>query len=246
MESTKTRRIADLDRDGLIDLHLPLVRHIAGRMALRGRVPAVAFEDLLSVGTLGLIEAIDRFDWSRGTPFHCYAYPRIRGAMLDMLRQLDGMPRSIRHQARALDDERQKLTGLLEREPTARELCGQLGWSVKRFDHVSRLMGQVEISLHEFRPSESESGETWADSLVDSASEGQMRQLEISEAVNELRAALRKLPERERNILRLTFFDERKTTDVALALGISPTRVFQLRRRSLSRLRCTLAHQEAA
>jgi RNA polymerase sigma factor for flagellar operon FliA len=232
-------------REEVIRQHIPLVRHIAGRLHKHGgNLAAVSFDDLLSVGSLGLIEAVDRFDWSRGTPFHWYAFPRVRGAMLDMLRELDGMPRSLRRQAKALEQARWSLAESLGREPSARELRLRLGWSETHYHYVCSMVGRTQISLDERRPGDAP--ETWEDVIADPDSTKPLLELEQREMITELREALGNLPERERTIIRLMFFEERRTEEVAGVLGISTTRLFQLRRRSLASLRRALSSQKAA
>ena len=114
------------DRDAAIKQYAPLVKYVVGRLAIG--LPAILdYEDILSYGTIGLIEALDRFDGSKGVKFETYAISRIRGAIIDALRALDRLPRSVRQKAKRLEAVTVELTAANGREPTDEELSAGMG-----------------------------------------------------------------------------------------------------------------------
>ncbi|MGE3074444.1 MAG: sigma-70 family RNA polymerase sigma factor [Dehalococcoidia bacterium] len=233
-----------LSRQELIERYLPLVRFIAREVSVPASQAVVSHDDMVSAGMLGLIEAADRFVPFEGTAFPTFAVPRIRGAILDMLRALDSVPRSLRSKARQMEMVRSFLRSELSREPTARELRTALGWPVSVFDDVRNATGRREVSIERGSANGTRSS-TRVDAVSDEA-EGPQARAERGERVQELRRALDGLSERDRRVILLTFFEERRTVEIARALDISATRIVQIRRRSLDRLRRDLEDLDAA
>src|SRR3990172_6824096 len=123
------------DRDAAIRQYAPLVKYVVGRLAIG--LPAILdYEDILSYGTIGLIEALDRFDGSKGVKFETYAISRIRGAIIDALRSLDRLPRSVRQKAKRLEQTTVSLTVELGREPTDAEIAQVMGMTQQQFNQM--------------------------------------------------------------------------------------------------------------
>lgn len=219
------------DVDALCREHLPIVTYEV--RALSARLPShVATDDLTSAGLFALASAAESFDASRGVPFGRYAATRIKGALLDELRSMDWATRSVRSRARELDAARGALTSELGREPAERELAARLGVGVEAVRQVSEAVHRsVVVRL---------------DSLVDAgvADAALPRDERTPEDVvvqrereSYLSAAVAALPERLRIVVQATFFEDRLLKDVAEELGVTESRVSQLRTEALGMLR---------
>src|SRR6185369_14225314 len=133
-------------RDAAIQQYAPLVKYVVGRLAIG--LPAILdYEDILSYGTIGLIEALDRFDGSKGVKFETYAISRIRGAIIDALRALDRLPRSVRQKVRRLEQVTVQLTADLGREPTDQELAAGMGLTREQYNTMLVDSSWVTVSL---------------------------------------------------------------------------------------------------
>ena len=219
--------------------HLGLVYHVAGQLA-RARANDVELEDLVSAGTLGLIDALENFDASRGLAFSTFAAPRIRGAMLDELRRLDRVPRSVRRKSRQIEGATMALAGLLGREPGHAELADGLGidlatlwrWQAEREStHV------VSIDRASSAEGSASTGEWLAGSTGVEVDEA----ITLAQEVEHLRGALLEMPEQERTVLSLYYFEELKLNDIARILEVSESRVSQIRSKAIGRLRKKLS-----
>lgn len=231
-------RPANLDaaaRDAVLRQHLGLVYHVAGQLA-RARANDVELDDLVSAGTLGLIDALEHFDASRGLAFSTFAAPRIRGAMLDELRRLDRVPRSVRRKSRQIDGATMALAGVLGREPGHAELADGLG-----IDLATLWRWQAErecshmVSLD--RASSGENGASAGEWLAGSHGFEVDDSITLDQEARYLRNALLELPEQERTVLSLYYFEELKLNDIARILEVSESRVSQIRSKAIGRLR---------
>ncbi|MFN8638340.1 MAG: FliA/WhiG family RNA polymerase sigma factor [Dehalococcoidia bacterium] len=233
-------------RERLILQYAPLVKYVMGRLAIS--LPAILdYEDVLSSGTIGLIEAVERFEPSKGVKFETYAISRIRGSIIDTLRALDRLPRSVRQKARVADRAVSKLTLDLGREPSDLEVAEELGLTLEQYLKQIVDVSWVTISLDAMGPGDDDDGPSdisVADPDVEEVTSG----LEREEMIGDLAAAIRELPEREQLILSLYYKDELTMREVSRVLDISESRVCQLHARALSRVRASLARrrQEAA
>lgn len=222
------------DRDRLILDHVPLLHHIVGRMAVD--FPSrVDREDLLGFGMLGLIGAADLWDASRGLKFSTYAYPRIRGAILDELRKLDFLPRSRREKLRELE----RCVARLEQEtgapPTPEEIAAELGIALDEVDEIllsARAAGVASLD-------ENGSGELAA-LLTDPRSHDPVGSAEWNEMKRVLVTAIEDLPEQERTVITLYYAEELLLRDIAEILGVTESRISQVHTRALYRLNRTL------
>ena len=230
----------DSARDAILRQHLGLVYHVAQQLA-RARANDVELDDLVSAGTLGLIDAFEHFDTSRGLAFSTFAAPRIRGAMLDELRRLDRVPRSVRRKTRQIDGASMALAGVLGREPGHAELAEGLGidlatlwrWQTEREStHVVSIDGAPGSGDSSRNAGEWLAGET-GEEIDDSITLGQEAAV--------LRDALLDIPEQERTVLSLYYFEELKLNDIARILEVSESRVSQIRSKAIQRLRRRLA-----
>jgi RNA polymerase sigma factor FliA len=222
--------VFDRRREDVVRAHMPLVGHLVREML--ARVPAhVNRDDLLSAGYAALVAAARGFDEERGVPFARFAAARVRGALLDELRGLDWASRSVRQRARRTDTARQELTAELGRTPTAAEVAAHLGCTVEDIesadDDVARA---VVFSLQGFAT-------VGADDMVTEPSAGPEELLIRRERLGYLRHAIDVLPERLRAVITGYFFEERPMARIAEDLGVTESRVSQLRAEALALLK---------
>jgi RNA polymerase sigma factor FliA len=231
----------DVDaRDALLQEHLSLVHHVARQLA-RGLTTEADLDELVSAGTMGLMSALESFDLSRGLAFSTFAVPRIRGAILDELRRQDHVPRSVRRKTRSIATARETLTGVLGRAPAMEEIAAQLGVDART---LWRWQADVEGAVHV----PLDSGPTHHDGttaavpaeLLGSGEELADDRLAREEDVSRLRDALMRLKEQERTVLSLYYFEELKAREIAEVLGVSESRISQIRSKALIQLRETL------
>jgi len=222
-------------RERLILRHFPLVKFVAGRIGA-GLPASVEFDDLVSYGTIGLIEAVDRFDPKRNVKFETYAVSRIRGAILDEMRALDWVPRSVRAKNRQLEGAKSKLRADLLREPTRHELASEVGWT----QHELRASGTGStmslVALEELvAHGGGEDGEsvTVLDRVVDDAIEDPGADVELSEMKRALLEAITDLTDREQTMISLYYFEESTLSCIGAAFGVSESRISQIRAKAL-------------
>ncbi len=207
--------------------HLPLVWRVARQIARR--LPAsVNVAELVGAGTVGLIDAMSRYDLHRCDRFVAYAEIRVRGAILDQLREMDWMPRSARTKRKQLDATQSALQSKLRRAPDVAEVARALGTSIDGFERMRREVHQADIVRDV-------DAETVADSRV-----GPDRALEHRELRARLIAAIGALPERHQQILSLYYVDDLKLREIGELLGITESRVCQVRHDIIVRLRAAV------
>jgi RNA polymerase sigma factor FliA len=216
--------------EDLVRSHLPLVGHLVRE--LLGRLPShVSREDLTSAGMAALATAAQSFDPERGTPFGSFASTRIRGALLDELRSLDWASRSVRTRARRLETTEQALAGTLGRTPTRAEVAEAMGVAVDEIASVhDDVQRAVVLSLQGFAVGT-------AEDMVPESASGPEDMLVHREKIGYLRNAVDALPERLRHVVEAYFFAERPMTEIAQELGVTESRVSQLRAEALILLR---------
>ena len=216
--------------DTLVRSHLPLVGHLVREML--GRLPAhVSREDLISAGMAALAGAGKSFDPSRGIPFGSFATSRIRGALLDELRGLDWASRSVRARARKVETVQQELTARLGRTPTQVELAEAMGVAVEELKTIDEdVQRAVVLSLQGFTAGS-------AEELVPERAAGPEDLIIHREKIGYLHHAIAALPERLRRVVTAYFFEERPMNDIAEELGVTESRISQLRAEALVLLR---------
>lgn len=224
-----------LKQQYLVEQHLPLVRRQA--LNLRARLPAsVELDDLIQAGTIGLLDAIRRFDPEQGVTLVTFATQRIRGAMLDELRSRDWVPRSIRRNARRLDVALRQLEQRLGRHPEEREIAAELGLSLEDYRQLlldangSHLLAIDEMGGDEV---DARSAAPHSPSPFAELVEGRDRERLIK--------AIDNLPEREKLLLALYYQEDLNLKEIGAVLGVSESRVCQLHSQAVARLRNWLA-----
>ena len=221
---------ADLDRDGLILDHIPLLHHIVGRMTydIPGRIDR---DDLLGWGMIGLVGAADTWDQSRGLKFSTFAYPRIRGAILDELRRMDFLPRGRREKVRDLDRAIHGLQQRLGAPPTPEEIAAELGTTLDEVDEILQSARVTSNLSLEDGPSDD-----FASLLQDPRSEDPVGSAEWREMKEMIVAAISELPEQEKSVITLYYGEELLLKEIGEILGVTESRVSQIHSRALYRL----------
>lgn len=227
----------------LVEEHLPLVQHVLYQVA--AHYPRHADrEELAQSATLGLVEAAHRYDPSRGVPFARWASVRIRGAIVDAARALDFAPRSVRAAAREVEEAQSTLTSQLGRTPTADEIATRMGVPVR---DLHELQGKVHraLVLSLDAPCGEEDGDllTLADGLMESSDGDPAERLEEREQAAYLADALALLPDRLRTVVEGYFLLGRSSAELAEELGVTESRVSQMRSEALGLMRAGLAAQ---
>ncbi|MDP1569089.1 MAG: RNA polymerase sigma factor FliA [Vicinamibacterales bacterium] len=226
------------ERDQLVIGHVALVKTMAQRLAQR--LPAqVEMNDLVSVGIMGLIDAAGRFRAESGVPFEAFARRRVQGAMLDALRDLDWAPRSLRKLRRTLDSAVARLRHELGREATEDEIARALEMSPAEYDKALEQVRSLEIGALRQLDAPTPDGGSLLELCID-PDEGPEARLHRSELRQHLAGALMELPERERQILALYYEEELTMAEIGAVIGVSESRVSQLRSLAISRLRASL------
>jgi len=228
-------------REKLILNYLHLVRYVVSRLPISLPV-SIAQEDLVSYGTMGLMEAVERYDLSRGLKFETYAVTRIRGAIIDQLRFQDWVPRGVRKRAKDLQEAMVRLEEKLGRTPREDELAQELGVNKAKLKVILAESNNLLISLDEARGDES-SGSTSSlmDLVEDKNSPDPQAELEIGELRERLAHAIGKLPEREKLLIALYYHENMTLKEIGEVINVSESRVCQLHAQAILRLRGTLS-----
>lgn len=221
----------------LIEANLPLVKHIVFQVAVH--FPRhVDRDELARAGALGLVEAARRYDESRGVPFDRFAAQRIRGAILDAVRAADWAPRSVRTLARKLETVEQRLATELGRVPSSIEMAEALGMTRDELSRLQdRMFRSVVLALEHEVNEDSDEDLTLVDVLCDRSSIEPLAELETRELHAYLRDAVNLLPERQRLVIVGYFLEGRTSQDLARFLGVTESRVSQLRSEALQMLK---------
>jgi RNA polymerase sigma factor for flagellar operon FliA len=231
-------------RDQLILHYSPLVKYVAGRVAV-GLPQNVEQSDLVSYGIFGLIDAIDKFDPARGFKFETYAIARIMGAILDELRSIDWVPRSVRAKARAIEKAYGTLESELHRTPTDKELGVELEMSD---DQLQTTLNQISfiglVALDEMLAGGDRGDSmTLGDPVADSG-EGPVGAYEVEEMRHILADAINRMPEREKVVLTLYYYEGLTLAEIGSVLGVTESRVCQIHTKAVLQLRSRMAASE--
>jgi RNA polymerase sigma factor for flagellar operon FliA len=227
------------ERNSLILEYLPQVQRTARR--IRGRLPAnVSMEDLLSSGILGLIAAIDDFDSSLNVKLKTFAEFRIRGAMLDMLRQLDWAPRRLRKMGRETQLAIATLEQRLRRNPAEDEVAAELSISLTEYQRRVLSIERLQVTSLEAASESSEPRFRLSRSVVSPESDSPERKFERSERARSVEAAIKRIPARERKVLILFYKENFELGEIAAVFGLHVSRISQLKNQAIQRLRSTL------
>jgi RNA polymerase sigma factor for flagellar operon FliA len=232
-------------RERLILHYAPLVKYVVGRLAA-GLPHTVERADLVSYGMFGLMDALDKFDRGREVKFETYAIPRIKGAIIDELRAMDWVPRSIRFKAREVEKAYSGLESKLRRAPTDGEVAGHLGISLSELHEVVNQISFVSVmALDELVSTGDERGEkrSLLDTLADAASSDPAAELEGQEMRGMLAAAINSLTEREKIVVTLYYFEGLTLAEIGEILGVTESRVCQIHTKAVGQLRLNLVDE---
>jgi RNA polymerase sigma factor for flagellar operon FliA len=232
-------------REKLILHYAPLVKYVASRVAT-GLPASVEQSDLVSYGMFGLMDALQKFEPGRGNKFETYAIPRIKGAIIDELRAMDWVPRSVRFKQREIEKALADLEAMLKRQPTEKELAERLGVSLQELHEVVSQISFVSIlALDETVNVGSDRGEqvSLIDTLADKGldpTEG----VESQETRGLLAAAINGLNEREKIVVTLYYFEGLTLAEIGEILGVTESRVCQIHTKAVGQLRLQLVETE--
>ena len=229
-------------RDQLIVHYAPLVKYVAGRVAMN--LPKNVDEgDLIGYGSLGLLDAMDRFDLQRGVKFETYAIARIRGAMIDGLRSMDWVPVSVRQRNKAIEETTRNLENRLGRSATDDEIANELNMSIEEYNQ--RILDMSSSSILSFddiwgTPSDGDNSYRPVE-LKDEKAPDPIDETEWTLRKKDLAMAIDRLPEREKLVVSLYYYEGLTVKEIAEILGVSPSRISQLHTKAVVRLRGSLS-----
>jgi RNA polymerase sigma factor FliA len=229
-------------RERLVVAYSPLVKYVAGRMG-SGLPAHVEEADLISYGLIGLISAIERFDVSREIKFETYAITRIKGAIIDELRSLDWVPRSVRAKAREIERANAKLEHKLQRAPSDEEMSLELEVSVEDFqESLLQISNSTVVALDELWTVSDSSGDqvSLLDTLHDPDAPDPAQLLDASEVKDRLADAIARLPEREKLVIALYYYENLTLREIGEVLGVTESRISQLHTKAVLRLKSRL------
>lgn len=234
-------------RDVLIVHYSPLVKFVAGRVAV-GLPQNVEQSDLVSYGMFGLIDAIDKFEPERGFKFETYAISRIKGAILDELRSIDWVPRSVRAKVRQIEKAYAKLEARHHRPPSDEELSSELRWSDDQLQQALMQISTVVVSALDeiLSVGGGDRGEaiTLGDTIADNSTQGPMGAFEVTETRQLLAQAINGLPEREKIVLTLYYYESLTLQEIGRVLGVTESRICQIHTKAVLHLRSRFASME--
>ena len=232
-------------RERLILHYSPLVKYVAGRVGV-GLPPNIEQADLVSYGIFGLIDAIVKFDISRAIKFETYAISRIKGAIIDELRAIDWIPRSVRFKAREVEKAYAALESRLHRTPTEPEVAEELGITLEELHTIFSQVSFVNvIALDELLNVGGERGDklSLVDTLEDTKAEDPVQAFETEETKYLLARAINTLPEREKIVVTLYYYEGLTLAEIGQVLGVTESRICQMHTKAVLQLRGKLADQ---
>ncbi len=229
-------------RERLVLAYAPLVKYVAGRMS-SGLPAHVEEADLISYGLLGLISAIERFDPSREIRFETFAITRIKGSIIDELRSLDWVPRSVRAKAREIERANAKLEHQLRRAPTDQEMAEALEVTVDEFqESLTKISNSSVVALDEMWTVSDSSGDqvSLLDTIQDPAAVDPAQEMDLTDMKDRLAEAIARLPEREKLVVALYYYENLTLREIGEVLGVTESRVSQLHTKAVLRLKSRL------
>lgn len=229
-------------RERLVLAYSPLVKYVAGKMG-SGLPSYVDDADLISYGLTGLISAIERFEPSREIKFETYAMSRIKGSIIDELRSMDWVPRSVRMRAREFERANAKLEHKLHRAPTDQELADELGVTPEELqEHIQQISNSAVIALDElWSVSDSSGGQvSLLDTIEDPNAADPERSFDAVTVKEQIAEAISRLPEREKLVIALYYYENLTLREIGEVLGVTESRVSQLHTKAVLRLKSRL------
>jgi len=226
----------------LIEKHLHIVDYVSGRLAV-GLPKNVSKDDLSSNGVMGLIDAVEKFDYKRGLQFETYASWRVRGAILDGLRQGDWVPRSVREKAKKIEEGYQHLEQQYLRSVTYFEMSEYLNVSEREFQNMLQEVAVMTLcSLED--PIREEESETRLTLLIDEKAKNPDYKVREFFLKDSLAKGIQKLTEKERTVVSLLYYEDLSLSEIAEVMSLSPSRISQLHSKAILRLRGSLEKQK--
>ncbi len=229
-------------RERLVVAYSPLVKYVGGRMA-SGLPAHVEESDLISYGLVGLISAIQRFEPERDIKFETYAITRIKGAIIDELRSLDWVPRSVRSRAREIEKANSKLEHRYQRAPTDEEMAAELDLSVEGFQEaLLQISNSTVAALDELWTVSDASGDqvSLLDTLQDPDAPDPAQVMDATDMKDRVADAIARLPEREKLVIALYYYENLTLREIGEVLGVTESRVSQLHTKAVLRLKSRL------
>nr|WP_240606188.1 RNA polymerase sigma factor WhiG [Euzebya rosea] len=239
---TRFKDDADPDaRERLILQYSPLVKYVAGRVSV-GLPSSVEHGDLVSYGMFGLIDALEKFDLSKGFKFETYAITRIKGAIIDELRSIDWIPRSVRTKAKRVEKALRELEAKLDRTPTEEELAEELEMSVADLRQVLTQVSLTSIAaLDESIQGEEGDRQSLVDTLADDDAPDPQAALEDAEIRRLLAETINRMTDREKTVIVLYYFEGMTLSQIGEVLGVTESRVCQMHTKAVLGLRTRMA-----
>jgi len=233
-------------RETLIKKYAPLVKYVAGKVAV-GMPQNVEFDDLVSYGTFGLLDAIEKFDPGKDVKFKTYAMTRIRGAIFDELRNIDWIPRSVRQKAKQIEKVIIELENKLGRTVDDEEIAAELDISLEEFHSmVSKISGTSLVSLNDVWHNSDDSDDlSFIETVEASANTNPDIMVEREEIKGLIIDAIKKLPDREKKVVVLYYYEDLTLKEIGEVLEVTESRVSQLHTKAIMRLRGRLAQMKA-
>jgi RNA polymerase sigma factor for flagellar operon FliA len=229
-------------RERLIVHYSPLVKYVAGRVGV-GLPPNIEQADLVSYGIFGLMDAIDKFDLERAIKFETYAISRIRGAIIDELRSIDWIPRSVRSKARSVEKAYAELEAKLHRTPTEPEVAEHMGIALSDLHTIFSQVSYVNVvALDELLSVGGEKGDklSLVDTLEDTKAEDPVAAFESEETKYLLAQAINALPEREKIVVTLYYYEGLTLAEIGQVLGVTESRICQMHTKAVMQMRVRL------
>lgn len=230
-------------REKLLLKYLPLVKYVAGKM-MANLPSSVDYDDLVSAGVIGLIGALERFDPNMGVKFETFVLPRIRGAILDELRKLDWAPRSLRSKARKFERTLVEMERELGREVSDHEVMERLEMSDKEYIALARdVNNAILVSLDGPGIDDGEQSNSMYDVIENTLSDNPYNEIEKEEIKKLLIKTIEKLPEQEKIVMALYYYEELTLREIGQVLGITESRVSQIHSKAVGTLRNLLLEE---
>jgi RNA polymerase sigma factor for flagellar operon FliA len=229
-------------RERLVLAYSPLVKYVAGRMS-SGLPAHVEEADLISYGLLGLISAIERFEPAREIRFETFAVTRIKGSIIDELRSLDWVPRSVRARAREIEQANAKLEHRLRRAPSDEEMAAELDLTLDELNEsLVRISNSSVVALDELWTVSDSSGDqvSLLDTIQDPKAADPSHEMDLTEMKDRLADAIARLPEREKLVIALYYYENLTLREIGEVLGVTESRVSQLHTKAVLRLKSRL------
>jgi RNA polymerase sigma factor for flagellar operon FliA len=240
-QTSEEIEICPENTEQIVKEYSPMIKYVANRIAMR-LPPHIEVDDLISVGAIGLMDAIEKYDPTRGAKFKTYAEFRVRGSILDELRSLDWVPRSVRQKASNLDAVSSKLQSQLGRLPEDEEIAKEMGVTLEEFfNTLNETRNMPLLSLEDLGIARhSGDKQSLLDTLEGKGDHDPQTQMRLTELKTLIAEAIDSLPEKERLMVSLYYYEELTMKEIGEVLGITESRISQIHSKAVYRLRTKL------